>query len=93
MQQAGFPAPVSNRFPGVTRRVNEDMMPTDLELGRVANNIQELLCTASDASHDRCVKFLMARAKVGHPGAGRLSNSSSPTICRCRGLKRFRKPS
>ena len=40
-------------------------MPTDLELGRVANNIQELLYTASDVSHDRCVKVLMARAKVG----------------------------
>uniref|UniRef100_A0A667XRY5 Vacuolar protein sorting-associated protein 54 n=1 Tax=Myripristis murdjan TaxID=586833 RepID=A0A667XRY5_9TELE len=42
-----------------------DMMPTELELGRVANNIQELLCTASDVSHDRCVKVLMARAKDG----------------------------
>uniref|UniRef100_A0A674B820 Vacuolar protein sorting-associated protein 54 n=1 Tax=Salmo trutta TaxID=8032 RepID=A0A674B820_SALTR len=37
----------------------------DLELGRVANNIQELLYTASDVSHDRCVKVLMARAKDG----------------------------
>uniref|UniRef100_A0A8C7R396 Vacuolar protein sorting-associated protein 54 n=1 Tax=Oncorhynchus mykiss TaxID=8022 RepID=A0A8C7R396_ONCMY len=44
---------------------NEDMMPSDLELGRVANNIQELLYTASDVSHDRCVKVLMARAKDG----------------------------
>uniref|UniRef100_A0A8C7TAE7 Vacuolar protein sorting-associated protein 54 n=1 Tax=Oncorhynchus mykiss TaxID=8022 RepID=A0A8C7TAE7_ONCMY len=43
----------------------EDMMPSDLELGRVANNIQELLYTASDVSHDRCVKVLMARAKDG----------------------------
>jgi hypothetical protein len=39
-------------------------MPSDLELGRVANNIQELLYTASDVSHDRCVKVLMARATV-----------------------------
>lgn len=39
-------------------------MPSDLELGRVANNVQELLYTASDVSHDRCVKVLMARAKV-----------------------------
>uniref|UniRef100_A0A8C8FNS8 Vacuolar protein sorting-associated protein 54 n=1 Tax=Oncorhynchus tshawytscha TaxID=74940 RepID=A0A8C8FNS8_ONCTS len=45
--------------------INEDMMPSDLELGRVANNIQELLYTASDVSHDRCVKVLMARAKDG----------------------------
>uniref|UniRef100_A0A674DT14 Vacuolar protein sorting-associated protein 54 n=1 Tax=Salmo trutta TaxID=8032 RepID=A0A674DT14_SALTR len=44
---------------------SEDMMPSDLELGRVANNIQELLYTASDVSHDRCVKVLMARAKDG----------------------------
>uniref|UniRef100_A0A8C7KAF3 Vacuolar protein sorting-associated protein 54 n=1 Tax=Oncorhynchus kisutch TaxID=8019 RepID=A0A8C7KAF3_ONCKI len=43
----------------------EDLMPSDLELGRVANNIQELLYTASDVSHDRCVKVLMARAKDG----------------------------
>uniref|UniRef100_A0A8C7KBX0 Vacuolar protein sorting-associated protein 54 n=1 Tax=Oncorhynchus kisutch TaxID=8019 RepID=A0A8C7KBX0_ONCKI len=45
--------------------VLEDLMPSDLELGRVANNIQELLYTASDVSHDRCVKVLMARAKDG----------------------------
>uniref|UniRef100_A0ABZ3NPL2 Vacuolar protein sorting-associated protein 54 n=1 Tax=Gadus morhua TaxID=8049 RepID=A0ABZ3NPL2_GADMO len=43
----------------------EDMMPSELELGRVANNIQELLYAASDLSHDRCVKVLMARAKDG----------------------------
>ena len=41
-------------------------MPSELELGRVANNIQELLYGASDLSHDRCVKVLMARAKVRH---------------------------
>ena len=40
------------------------MMPTDLELNRVINNIQELLYSASDVSHDRCVKVLTARAKV-----------------------------
>ncbi|XP_029910354.1 vacuolar protein sorting-associated protein 54 isoform X2 [Myripristis murdjan] len=50
---------------GATITSGEDMMPTELELGRVANNIQELLCTASDVSHDRCVKVLMARAKDG----------------------------
>uniref|UniRef100_A0A8C7MGG7 Vacuolar protein sorting-associated protein 54 n=1 Tax=Oncorhynchus kisutch TaxID=8019 RepID=A0A8C7MGG7_ONCKI len=49
----------------VTGGSSEDMMPSDLELGRVANNIQELLYTASDVSHDRCVKVLMARAKDG----------------------------
>uniref|UniRef100_A0A674B9A1 Vacuolar protein sorting-associated protein 54 n=1 Tax=Salmo trutta TaxID=8032 RepID=A0A674B9A1_SALTR len=48
-----------------TTESSEDMMPSDLELGRVANNIQELLYTASDVSHDRCVKVLMARAKDG----------------------------
>ncbi|KAM3865158.1 vacuolar protein sorting-associated protein 54 [Diretmus argenteus] len=50
---------------GATIMSGEDMMPTELELGRVANNIQELLYTASDVSHDRCVKVLMARAKDG----------------------------
>ncbi|KAM9314459.1 vacuolar protein sorting-associated protein 54 [Pholidichthys leucotaenia] len=43
----------------------ESMMPTELELNRVLNNIQELLYTASDVSHDRCVKVLTARAKDG----------------------------
>lgn len=45
-------------------RSGENMMPTDLELNRVINNIQELLYSASDVSHDRCVKVLTARAKV-----------------------------
>lgn len=40
-------------------------MPSELELNRVINNIQELLYSASDVSHDRCVKVLTARAKVG----------------------------
>ncbi|XP_037621182.1 vacuolar protein sorting-associated protein 54 isoform X2 [Sebastes umbrosus] len=44
---------------------SENMMPTDLELNRVINNIQELLHAASDVSHDRCVKVLTARAKDG----------------------------
>ncbi|XP_072239626.1 vacuolar protein sorting-associated protein 54 isoform X2 [Leuresthes tenuis] len=43
----------------------ENMMPTDMELNRVINKIQELLYTASDVSHDRCVKVLTARAKDG----------------------------
>ncbi|XP_065816659.1 LOW QUALITY PROTEIN: vacuolar protein sorting-associated protein 54 [Labrus bergylta] len=43
----------------------ENMMPSDLELNRVINNLQELLYTASDVSHDRCVKLLTARAKDG----------------------------
>uniref|UniRef100_A0A3Q3NCK9 Vacuolar protein sorting-associated protein 54 n=1 Tax=Mastacembelus armatus TaxID=205130 RepID=A0A3Q3NCK9_9TELE len=46
-------------------RSGENMMPTDLELNRVLNNIQDLLYTASDVSHDRCVKVLTARAKDG----------------------------
>lgn len=45
-------------------RSGENMMPTDLELNRIINNIQELLYSASDVSHDRCVKVLTARAKV-----------------------------
>nr|XP_020442950.1 vacuolar protein sorting-associated protein 54 isoform X4 [Monopterus albus] len=43
----------------------ENMMPTDLELNHVISSIQELLYTASDVSHDRCVKVLTARAKDG----------------------------
>ncbi|XP_062244208.1 vacuolar protein sorting-associated protein 54 isoform X2 [Platichthys flesus] len=43
----------------------ENVMPTELEMNRVINNIQELLHTASDISHDRCVKLLTARAKDG----------------------------
>ncbi|XP_061889023.1 vacuolar protein sorting-associated protein 54 isoform X1 [Entelurus aequoreus] len=42
-----------------------DMMPSDLELKRVLNNIKELLHAASDISHDRCVKVITARAKDG----------------------------
>lgn len=45
-------------------RISDDMKLTDLELVRLANNIQELLYNASDVCHDRSVKFLMARAKV-----------------------------
>ncbi|XP_076004056.1 vacuolar protein sorting-associated protein 54 [Genypterus blacodes] len=50
---------------GTTNMCGEDMMPTELELSQEANNIQELLHTASDVSHDRCVKVLTARAKDG----------------------------
>ncbi|XP_072121509.1 vacuolar protein sorting-associated protein 54 [Mobula birostris] len=50
---------------GLQLMVSDDSRLTELELGRVANNIQELLCSASDICHDRCVKFLMARAKDG----------------------------
>lgn len=39
-------------------------MPTELELKRIMTNIQDLLYSASDISHDRCVKVLIARAKV-----------------------------
>ncbi|XP_025936416.1 vacuolar protein sorting-associated protein 54 isoform X4 [Apteryx rowi] len=50
---------------GVEIMISDDMKLTDLELGRLANNIQELLYNASDICHDRSVKFLMARAKDG----------------------------
>lgn len=40
------------------------MKLTDLELGKLANTIQELVYSASDICHDRAVKFLMSRAKV-----------------------------
>ncbi|CAN9510702.1 unnamed protein product [Ophioblennius macclurei] len=44
---------------------SENMMPSELELNRVIHNIQELLFSSSDVSHDRCVKVLTARAKDG----------------------------
>uniref|UniRef100_A0A8C5MF55 Vacuolar protein sorting-associated protein 54 n=1 Tax=Leptobrachium leishanense TaxID=445787 RepID=A0A8C5MF55_9ANUR len=50
---------------GVEIIMNEDMKLTDLELGRIANSIQDLLYNASDICHDRCVKFLLSRAKEG----------------------------
>ncbi|XP_063299836.1 vacuolar protein sorting-associated protein 54 isoform X1 [Pelobates fuscus] len=50
---------------GVEIIMNEDMKLTDLELGKIANNIQELIYNASDICHDRCVKFLLSRAKEG----------------------------
>uniref|UniRef100_A0A2R8MCE3 Vacuolar protein sorting-associated protein 54 n=1 Tax=Callithrix jacchus TaxID=9483 RepID=A0A2R8MCE3_CALJA len=50
---------------GVDILVSEDMRLTDSELGKLANNIQELLYSASDICHDRAVKFLMSRAKDG----------------------------
>ncbi|NXI17404.1 VPS54 protein, partial [Irena cyanogastra] len=50
---------------GVEMMVSDDLKLTDLELVRLANNIQELLYNASDVCHDRSVKFLMARAKDG----------------------------
>ncbi|XP_041033070.1 vacuolar protein sorting-associated protein 54 isoform X1 [Carcharodon carcharias] len=50
---------------GLEIMVSDDLQLTELELGRVANNLQELLYSASDVCHDRCVKFLMARAKDG----------------------------
>ncbi|KAM9383463.1 vacuolar protein sorting-associated protein 54 [Phaethornis superciliosus] len=50
---------------GVEMMIGDDVNMTDLELVRLANNIQELLYNASDICHDRSVKFLMARAKDG----------------------------
>ncbi|XP_038663644.1 vacuolar protein sorting-associated protein 54 isoform X1 [Scyliorhinus canicula] len=50
---------------GLEIMASDDVRLTELELGRVANNLQELLYSASDICHDRCVKFLMARAKDG----------------------------
>ncbi|KAM9454475.1 vacuolar protein sorting-associated protein 54 isoform 1-T1 [Clarias gariepinus] len=65
----------------------EDLMPSDLELGRIANNIQELLYTASDISHDRCVKVLLAKAKDG--SLERVS--SAEFVCVSRAVEAFAK--
>lgn len=57
--------PASAAPGGLDSVVGEDMRLTDLELGKLATNIQDLLCNASDICHDRAVKFLMSRAKDG----------------------------
>ncbi|XP_028732158.1 vacuolar protein sorting-associated protein 54 isoform X1 [Peromyscus leucopus] len=57
--------PASAAPGGLDSVVGEDMRLTDLELGKLATNIQDLLCSASDICHDRAVKFLMSRAKDG----------------------------
>ncbi|TRY86070.1 hypothetical protein DNTS_030167 [Danionella cerebrum] len=64
---------------------SEDVMPSDLELGRVANNAQELLYSASDICHDRCVKVLLIRAKDG--SLERLS--SSEFVCVSQAVESF----
>uniref|UniRef100_A0A8C2EIM1 Vacuolar protein sorting-associated protein 54 n=1 Tax=Cyprinus carpio TaxID=7962 RepID=A0A8C2EIM1_CYPCA len=71
--------------PQATLKDLPDVMPSDLELGRVANNVQELLYTASDVSHDRCVKVLMTRAKDG--SLERLS--SSEFVCLSQAVESF----
>uniref|UniRef100_A0A8C9QVJ4 Vacuolar protein sorting-associated protein 54 n=1 Tax=Spermophilus dauricus TaxID=99837 RepID=A0A8C9QVJ4_SPEDA len=63
--QAVARSPVFPKSHCIIFRVSEDMKLTDLELGKLANNIQELLNSASDICHDRAVKFLMSRAKDG----------------------------
>ncbi|XP_041790058.1 vacuolar protein sorting-associated protein 54 isoform X2 [Chelmon rostratus] len=70
MQQSRPEAASGNSACGTTETSisfmsGESMMPTELELNRVINNVQELLYSASDVSHDRCVKVLTARAKDG----------------------------
>uniref|UniRef100_A0A3B4ATK1 Vacuolar protein sorting-associated protein 54 n=1 Tax=Periophthalmus magnuspinnatus TaxID=409849 RepID=A0A3B4ATK1_9GOBI len=63
----------------------ENMMPSELELNRVLNNLQEALFSASDVSHDRCVKLLTARAKDG--SLERLS--SAEFVCLSRAVEQF----
>ncbi|RLW07005.1 hypothetical protein DV515_00003917 [Chloebia gouldiae] len=65
---------------GADTMIGEDMKLTDLELVRLANNIQELLYNASDICHDRSVKFLMARAKDGF--LEKLNSSEFVTLSR-----------
>lgn len=60
------PAIAEQAAGGANNNISADnMMPSELELNRVLNNLQEALFTASDVSHDRCVKLLTARAKDG----------------------------
>ncbi|KAK2507380.1 hypothetical protein MC885_015472 [Smutsia gigantea] len=65
---------------GVDIIVNDDMKLTDLELGKLANNVQELLSSASDICHDRAVKFLTSRAKDGF--LEKLNSTEFITLCR-----------
>lgn len=65
-----------NLFSVLLFRSGDSLMPTEVELNRVMSHIQELLHTASDVSHDRCVKVLTARARVGR---------SSPTAVQIQG--------
>ncbi|XP_075452249.1 vacuolar protein sorting-associated protein 54 isoform X2 [Ascaphus truei] len=65
---------------GVEIIMTEDMKLTDLELGKIANSIQELLYSASDICHDRCVKFLLARSKDGF--LEKLTSSEFVTLSR-----------
>lgn len=67
---------LNNSTGSVICRISDDMKLTDLELVRLANNIQELLYNASDVCHDRSVKFLMARAKVSSLGQTAVGVSS-----------------
>ncbi|XP_072318699.1 vacuolar protein sorting-associated protein 54 [Eucyclogobius newberryi] len=63
----------------------ENMMPSELELNRVLNNLQEVLFSASDVGHDRCVKLLTARAKDG--SLERLS--SAEFVCLSHAVEQF----
>uniref|UniRef100_A0A3P9HPE1 Vacuolar protein sorting-associated protein 54 n=1 Tax=Oryzias latipes TaxID=8090 RepID=A0A3P9HPE1_ORYLA len=58
----------------------DSLMPTEVELNRVMSHIQELLHTASDVSHDRCVKVLTARARDG--SLERLSSAEFVSLSR-----------
>lgn len=61
-------------------RSGDNVMPTEPELNRVIGSIRELLYSASDVSHDRCVKVLTARAKV-RPQTGLQSEAvSAPSL-------------
>ncbi|XP_034043639.1 vacuolar protein sorting-associated protein 54 [Thalassophryne amazonica] len=70
---------------GATFMPSENMMPSELELNHVLSSIQELLHTASDISHDRCVKVLTARAKDG--SLERLS--SAEFVCLSQAVEAF----
>ncbi|KAM8772116.1 vacuolar protein sorting-associated protein 54 isoform 2-T2 [Acanthopagrus schlegelii] len=89
IQAAGCDSASGPTETSVSREQNfmsgENMMPTDLELNRVINNIQELLYSASDVSHDRCVKVLTARAKDG--SLERLS--SAEFVCLSQAVEAF----
>ena len=43
-----------------------DMLMSTADRLKVYNSVKEMLCYVCDFAHDRCVKLMLARGKVGH---------------------------
>ena len=51
----------------VYRSDDVDVMMSYTEYVKVTNYLREMLCQVCDHAHDRCVKLLVARARVSLP--------------------------